>query len=80
MFVLLTIYHYTDGIKDYEMGGKYSTHGVMRSGPKILGVKPKVNEQLEKPRPMWEDNIVVGLKEFRCEFVVWIKLAQDSNQ
>ena len=34
---------------------------------------------LGRPRPTWEDNIRIDLKEICLEGVFWIDLAQDMN-
>lgn len=36
-------------------------------------------KQLGRPRPTWEDNIRIDLKEIVWKGVVWIDLAQDMN-
>jgi len=41
--------------------------------------KPAVKRPLGRPRPIWEDNIRIDLKEIGLEGAVWIDLAQDMN-
>jgi len=36
-------------------------------------------KQLGRPRPTWEDNIRIDLKEIGWECVVWIDLAEGMN-
>jgi len=42
--------------------------------------KPERKEPLEKPRHIWEDNIILHLKEIGWEGGVLIHLAQDRDQ
>jgi hypothetical protein len=44
-----------------------------------LGV-PKVKRPLGRPRPRWEDNIKLDLRETGINGVNWIQLAQNRVQ
>ena len=35
---------------------------------------------LGRPRRRWEDNVKMGLQEFRCWVMDWIELAQDRDR
>jgi hypothetical protein len=41
---------------------------------------PKGKKKLGRPRPRWEDNIIMDLMETGWEMVEWIPLAQDRDQ
>jgi hypothetical protein len=61
------------------MGRSCSTHGEMRNTYKILVGKSEKKRPLGRPRPRWEDNIRVNLREIGWEFVNWINLAYDRD-
>jgi hypothetical protein len=41
--------------------------------------KPEGKRPLERPRPRWEDNIKMDLKEVGREGMDWIELVQDRD-
>jgi hypothetical protein len=45
-------------------------HAVISTGKRLFG----------RPRPRWEDNISMNLKEVGWEGVNWMHLSQDENQ
>jgi hypothetical protein len=42
--------------------------------------KPEGRRPLEIPRPRWEDNIEMDIREVGCEGMDWINLAQDRDR
>jgi len=56
------------------------THGVRRSAYGVLVGKPEGKRPLGRRRFKLEDNIKMGLTEFSCESVIWIKLAENRDK
>jgi hypothetical protein len=52
---------------------------VMRSAPKIL-VGKREKRPLRRPKPTWEDNIKMHVREIELEGVDWIHWTQDRDQ
>ena len=50
-----------------------------RSAFKILTGKPTGKRHLGRPRPRWEDNIRMDLKEICINTRNWVHSAQDMN-
>jgi hypothetical protein len=46
----------------------------------VLVGKPEGKRPLAKPRPSWEDNIKLDLREIGIDVANWIRLAQDRVQ
>jgi hypothetical protein len=42
--------------------------------------KPEGRRPLGRPRPRWEDNIRMDLREVGCGCVDWMELAQDRDR
>jgi hypothetical protein len=51
-----------------------------RNAYRILVGKPEGNRPLGRPRPKWEDNIKMDLREIRWGGMDWIDLAKDRHQ
>jgi hypothetical protein len=47
---------------------------------RILAVKPKGKRPLGRPRPRWEDDIKMDLREVGWVGIDWINLAQNRDQ
>jgi hypothetical protein len=47
---------------------------------RILGWRPEGKRPLGRPRPRWEDNIKLGLREIGIDGANWIQLVQDRVQ
>jgi hypothetical protein len=45
----------------------------------VLVWKPEEKRPLGRPRRSWEENIKMDIQEVRCEGMVWIELAQDTD-
>jgi hypothetical protein len=45
---------------------------------RVLVGRPKGKRPLGRPKPRWEDNIKMDLREIVIEAVNWIQLAQES--
>ena len=41
---------------------------------------PEGKSPLRRPRPRWEDNIMIDLQEVGCGGMDWIDLAQDRDR
>ena len=54
--------------------------GEGRDLDRVVVGKPKGKRLLGRPRPIWEDNIKMGLQEVRCGGMDWILLAQDRDR
>ena len=51
-----------------------------RNANRILVGKPEGKRPFLRPRPRWEDNIKMDLKEVACNAVYWVDLAEDRDQ
>jgi hypothetical protein len=51
----------------------------MRNGYKLFAGKPEGKRPLGRPGRRWEDNIVMDLREIRCEDMNWVHLAQERD-
>jgi len=47
---------------------------------KVLVGKQEGMRPLERPRPIWVDNIRMDLQEVGCVYMDWIGLAQDRDR
>jgi hypothetical protein len=47
---------------------------------RVLVGKPEGRKPLGRPRPRWEDNIRMYLREVGCGCVDWMELAQDMDR
>jgi hypothetical protein len=47
---------------------------------KVLVGKPEGRRPLGRPRPRWEDNIRIDLREVGCGCVDWMELAQNRDR
>jgi hypothetical protein len=56
-------YHSGDQVKKTEMGRTYGRYGERRGAYRALVRKPEGRRPLGRPRPKWEDNIKVNLRE-----------------
>jgi hypothetical protein len=54
--------------------------GELRGAYDILVGRPEGRRPLGRPRPRWEDNIKMELREIRFGDVDWIHLAQDRDR
>jgi hypothetical protein len=52
----------------------------MRDAYKILVRKPKGKRLLKRLSCIWEDNIIMDLREIGWEDVDWVHLTQDRDQ
>jgi len=69
-----------DQIKEYEMGGRCSTHWIRNAYEILVGIHHERKKPLGRTRCRWEDNIRRDLREIGWEGVDWIHLAQDREQ
>jgi hypothetical protein len=68
-----------DQIKNTETGKAFSTYGEKRDAYRVLVRKPVERRPLGKPRPRWEDNIKMGLREVEWG-TDWIDLVQNRDR
>jgi len=61
------------------MGGACSAYGGEERCVQGFGGEPEGKRPVGRPRRRWEDNIMMDLQEVQCEFMEWIKLAQDRD-
>jgi len=54
--------------------------GERRGVYRVLVRKPEGKKPIGRPRPKWEDNIKMDLKEVECESMEWIELAQHRDR
>jgi hypothetical protein len=54
-----------------EMGGACSMNGEKRNACRIFVGKIEEKRPLERPRRMWEDNIIMDLRQ---DGMVWIRM------
>jgi hypothetical protein len=47
---------------------------------RVVVGRPEGNRPLRRPRPRWEDNIKMDLREIGIDGANWIQLAQDRVQ
>ena len=59
------------------MGGACRAYGERRGVYRVLVGKPEGKRPLRRPRPRWEDNIKMDLKEVGCGGMESIELTQD---
>lgn len=62
-------------IKDDEMSGECSMHGVIRNAYNVSDREPEGKGPLERPRLRWKDNIITDIKVIDCEDANWIHVA-----
>jgi hypothetical protein len=62
------------------MGRACSTNGEKRNSYRILVGKPEGKRPVGRPRIRWVDNIKIDLREFGCDGMDWMNLAQDWDQ
>jgi hypothetical protein len=43
----------------------------------VLVGKPEERDNLEDPRPGWDDNIKMDIQELGCEGMDWIEMSQE---
>jgi hypothetical protein len=55
-------------------------HAWGRGVYRVLVEKPEGRRPLGRPRPRWEDNIELDLREIGIDGANWIQLAQDRVQ
>jgi hypothetical protein len=78
--VFSTKYFQGNKIKEDEVSGALSMHGMMRYTYRILIRKLEWRSQLEKPKNRWEYNIKIDLIFFEFGVLDWIHLAHDRVQ
>ena len=61
------------------MGRSCSPNGEGRNAFKILTGTPAGKRPLGRPRPRWEDNISIDLKEIGINTRNWVDLAQNRE-
>jgi hypothetical protein len=54
--------------------------GEERGVYRVLMGKPEGKRPLGRPRPRWEDNVMMDLQEVGCGGMGWIELAQDKDR
>jgi hypothetical protein len=54
--------------------------GEMRNAYKIFVGKPEGKRPDGRPDHRWKDNVRMGIREIGWESVVWVQLAQNSDQ
>jgi hypothetical protein len=64
-------------MKADEVGGTCGTHEEGRGVYRDLVGRPEGRGPLGRPRPRWEDNIKMYLREIGIDGANWIRLAQD---
>ena len=47
---------------------------------RVLVGKPEGRRPMGRPRPRWEDNIRMDLREVECGCVDWMQLAKDRDR
>jgi hypothetical protein len=57
--------------------GYVARMGEGRGVQRILAGRPKVKKPLRRPRPRWENNIRLDIKEIKVDGANWIRLTQD---
>jgi hypothetical protein len=62
------------------MGGACSTNGEKSNAYRILVGKLEGKRPLKRPRRTWVDNIKMDLREIGWDGLVWIDVAQASDQ
>ena len=62
------------------MVGHVAHLGDRKGAYRILVGKPEGRRPLGRPRPRWEDNIRVDLREVGCGCMDWMELAQDRDR
>jgi hypothetical protein len=60
--------------------GHVACMGEGRGVYKVLVERPEGKRPLGRPRPRWEDNFKMGLRETGIDGENWIQLAQDRVQ
>jgi hypothetical protein len=53
---------------------------IMSNANNIFFGKPEGKRQIRRPKPRWDNNIRMYLREIGCEIVDWIHLAQDRDK
>jgi hypothetical protein len=62
-----------------RLTGNVTSMGEKRKANMILAGKPERNRPLGRPRPRWEDNIKMDLRDIRLGSMDWIYLAEDRD-
>jgi len=63
-----------------KWAGHVARMGEGRGVYRVLVGKPEGRRPLGRPRPRWEDNIRMDLREVGCGCVDWMELAQDGDR
>ena len=80
LFIFLAQYSSVMKSRRMRWAGRVAHMKERRGIYRVLVGKPGGKRPLGRPRPKWEDNIKIELREVGCGGMDWIELAQDRDR